>query len=130
MARKKRLTAEEYVAKGADACPFCGSESVEGDSIEVSVTEAYQECACGACEKEWRSVYHLAGYNDGNRDRVLPKHAELAEQLRTARDGLEKALGGLESAVHYFDKEDSPKTVRAVGTALRAARKALRKTKP
>jgi hypothetical protein len=130
MARKKRLTAEELASKGATTCPFCGKEEVEGYSIEIGLTEAYQECACGACNKEWRTIYHLAGYNDGDRDRELPKYAEIVEKLRIAREGLEKALDGLESASHYFDKEDSPRTVRAVGKALREARKSLRKTKP
>lgn len=128
--RKKPMTAEEHVAHGGGACPFCKSKTIEGFSVNVVEGGAIQEVSCNSCGKEWTDVYHLAGYDRHRMRKHLQKHAILAEQVRMAREGLEKALDGLESAAGYFDKEDCQSTVRSVYKALDATRRALRKTKP
>ena len=128
--RKRPMTAEEYVAHGTETCPFCESTSIEGNAVTIVKGGALQEVLCNSCGKEWTDVYHLAGYDKHRMKKHLQQHAVLAEQVRLAREGLEKALDGLESAAGYFDKEDDPGTVRSVYKALKATRRALRKTKP
>ena len=38
-------------------CPYCGSDQIEGGSIEGE--NAYQKVGCNDCYKEWRDVYKL-----------------------------------------------------------------------
>ena len=56
---KKQLTAEEYIAEGAGKCPFCLSDDIVGESVEVSVTEAWQEIECQNCGAVWQNIYKL-----------------------------------------------------------------------
>ena len=56
---KKQLTAEEYIAAGAGKCPFCLSADIVGESVEVSVTETWQEIECQNCGAVWQDIYKL-----------------------------------------------------------------------
>ena len=47
-------------SQASDKCPSCGSEEVDGDSVEVSETEATQEVACLQCESTWYNVFLLS----------------------------------------------------------------------
>lgn len=58
------MTNEEYVAKGGNACPFCGSGHLEGDAIQSEGAKAWQEITCNGCGKVWQDVYQLTGWTD------------------------------------------------------------------
>lgn len=51
----------EYAARGSH-CPVCGSDEIEGDSVDISGRQAGQECRCLVCEAEWEDLYELYGY--------------------------------------------------------------------
>ena len=54
---------EEYVRNEGNACPFCGSESIETrGSIESDSGVCWQDVACAECEKAWQDVYKLHSY--------------------------------------------------------------------
>jgi len=62
--QKQPLTDEEYVAKGGGVCPVCGSDQVEGGSIDVDGPSAAQSVSCNDCNAEWKDIYQLTGYAD------------------------------------------------------------------
>lgn len=94
--KRKAMTAEEFVQAGADVCPFCGKGEVEGDSLEVSKDEAWQECYCNKCGKEWRAIYHLAGYNDGKKDRAIQKGIDLAKRVEFLEEALKRIIAWIQ----------------------------------
>ena len=47
-----------------DACPVCGSTSIEGWEVTIEGNLAIQACACGDCGRSRNDVYEL-------RDRVV-----------------------------------------------------------
>lgn len=49
---------DKHLAEGT-SCPFCGSEDIEGDSVEIVGTMAVQECSCINCEGGWHDEYVL-----------------------------------------------------------------------
>lgn len=55
---------EEYVAKAGNVCPACGSDDIEGGSIDVEGKIAKQEVSCNNCDAEWSDNYMLCGYSD------------------------------------------------------------------
>ena len=63
MAKKlKTLTAARklaYLRRGA-SCPYCRSESITGDSVDIEGNRASQEVSCQNCGKTWRDIYRLA----------------------------------------------------------------------
>jgi hypothetical protein len=63
MPEKKPLTDKEYVGKGGLICPYCGSDQITGDEINVDAGHATQEVSCEDCKKEWQDVYRLTGYS-------------------------------------------------------------------
>lgn len=48
-----------YIAKGG-FCPYCGSEAIEGDSVDISQRIATQDTHCRDCEAEWQDRYTLS----------------------------------------------------------------------
>lgn len=56
------LTNEEYVAKGGNYCPHCGSSDISGDEVEISAGQALQKVGCGECDAEWIDTYRLVTY--------------------------------------------------------------------
>lgn len=42
-------------------CPECGSDSIEGDGVEIDGDFAYQPCHCNECGHEWTDAYRFAG---------------------------------------------------------------------
>lgn len=71
------LSDKQYREASGGVCPCCGSENIEGGSIDIQGRSAYQEVSCLECDASWNDVYHLAGYNDlKNADDELIKHKE------------------------------------------------------
>lgn len=60
----KAMSELEYVKKGGCRCPFCGSEDIVGQSVEIDAGGAIQECSCAECDKEWYDHYKLSGYEE------------------------------------------------------------------
>lgn len=44
-------------------CPACHSSRIDGGSMWVDGTQAFQEIRCQACEQEWTDTYQLTGYH-------------------------------------------------------------------
>lgn len=58
------MTDEQYLAyPEPNCCPCCGSDEIEGESIEIDGREALQDCSCSECGAEWEDRYQLARYN-------------------------------------------------------------------
>ena len=63
MAEKlKTLTAARklaYLRRGS-CCPYCRSESITGESVDIEGRQASQEVDCQECGRRWHDVYRLA----------------------------------------------------------------------
>lgn len=58
---KKHLTEQEkkeYLKK-FDICPYCGSDDITVDYMEVDGHSARQKITCYDCDKQWKDVYEL-----------------------------------------------------------------------
>ncbi len=40
-----------------ERCPFCGSNSMDGEGVDVGLLEASQECYCSECDAAWKDWY-------------------------------------------------------------------------
>lgn len=67
MAKKlKTLTTAQkrsYLRSGG-SCPYCRSESITGESVDIEGKHASQEVTCQECFRTWRDIYRLAGVED------------------------------------------------------------------
>lgn len=48
-----------HTDRRSDVCPQCGTDGAIGESVEISDTEAQQECSCTACDAVWLQVYTI-----------------------------------------------------------------------
>ena len=58
-----RLTDEQKTKylENPGHCPNCGSEQIEGGSIDVEGENAYQQVSCNDCDQQWNDIYQLVG---------------------------------------------------------------------
>ena len=49
---------EKYLADSG-FCPFCGSDQITGEHLEVESESAWQPISCNVCDKTWKDVYTL-----------------------------------------------------------------------
>jgi hypothetical protein len=63
-AEDRLLPTAEYLARGGQVCPRCGSEQIEGGGggMEVDGTTVVNHMGCLECDFTWRDVYSLQGY--------------------------------------------------------------------
>jgi hypothetical protein len=62
-AADRLLPIAEYLARGGQVCPRCGSEQIEGGGgMEVDGTTVVNHMGCLECDFGWRDVYSLQGY--------------------------------------------------------------------
>jgi hypothetical protein len=62
-AKDRLLPTAEYLARGGQVCPRCGSEQIEGGGgMEVDGTTVVNHMGCLECDFTWRDVYSLQGY--------------------------------------------------------------------
>ena len=59
---KPSITDKEYVEKGGNCCPFCGSDEIEGGSCDFEGSTVTVEVGCLVCDEEWDDVYSLTGF--------------------------------------------------------------------
>jgi len=52
----------EYVEAGGGVCPNCGSDQIEGDSVNFEGASMSQKIGCNECGAEWWDIYQLIGY--------------------------------------------------------------------
>lgn len=45
--------------KNGAACPYCGSDQIEGESFDAEGAETWQTVRCLECDREWVEVYAL-----------------------------------------------------------------------
>lgn len=50
---------EKYIAQGGVRCPYCGSEDLDGGSVQIDRGTASQDITCLDCGKEWEDTYVL-----------------------------------------------------------------------
>jgi|HubBroStandDraft_4_1064222.scaffolds.fasta_scaffold2483032_1 hypothetical protein len=50
---------QQYLLIGGVRCPYCGSEDIQGESVEINAGEAVQEVNCNACDGQWYDIYAL-----------------------------------------------------------------------
>lgn len=61
MQENKKLTParrRSYLRRGS-CCPYCRSESITGESVDIEGNQAYQEVSCQECCRTWRDIYRL-----------------------------------------------------------------------
>jgi hypothetical protein len=73
-----------YISHGGQDCLFCGADSPEGSSFNVSDGAARQEMFCSSCDKEWTDSYHLASVTHGS------EVYEPDEEVETLKAEIEK----------------------------------------
>src|SRR3990167_2422848 len=57
------LSSDAYAAEGGVRCPSCGSDQLEGGSVEIDTGIAWQPVTCLGCEAEWNDLYVLTGFD-------------------------------------------------------------------
>jgi hypothetical protein len=50
---------KEYFRNGC--CPYCGSENLEGEGVNIDGDTAEQEVGCNDCNRSWYDKYSLIG---------------------------------------------------------------------
>jgi hypothetical protein len=48
-----------YVKGGGVCCPYCGSPSLEGNSMDIDGPIVTVEVTCTKCKKKWQDLYKL-----------------------------------------------------------------------
>ena len=57
-----RLSDEQkhkYLSICGVRCPYCGSEDIQGEAVEINEGEAAQEVNCNHCDGQWFDIYAL-----------------------------------------------------------------------
>lgn len=50
---------EEYLKNRGSKCPYCGSDQIEGESVDISSGSASQLVNCLECNSNWVDIYKL-----------------------------------------------------------------------
>ena len=74
------MSNEEYLSNDGNKCPFCGSESIDGGTIQTDSDIAWRYCSCDDCNSEWEDQYRMVGYNTLN-DKVKSHHEQLLNEV-------------------------------------------------
>jgi Zn ribbon nucleic-acid-binding protein len=49
----------KYLSSGGARCPYCGSEDIQGESVQIEEGAAVQEVSCIDCDSQWYDIYKL-----------------------------------------------------------------------
>lgn len=52
-----------YLRHGS-TCPYCGSNAITGDSVDIEGSGAWQEVYCQECGRRWRDIYRLVNVEE------------------------------------------------------------------
>jgi hypothetical protein len=58
------MTDAQYLARGGNCCPSCGSGDISGNSFTVDGRTAFQGVTCADCDASWNDTYALSGFDD------------------------------------------------------------------
>jgi transposase-like protein len=58
----QKMSQKQYVKIDGIRCPYCGSDNIKGEDIEVDAGIAIQDVFCEDCDKSWSDTYKLTGY--------------------------------------------------------------------
>jgi len=56
-------TQAQYLYNSGALCPFCDSSNIEAQNLEMDGAQAWSDCTCNDCQKEWKDEYTLTGYS-------------------------------------------------------------------
>lgn len=107
------MSQSQYLAKKGVHCPFCGSDEISGESINVDAGAAEQEVSCLVCGAQWTDTYLLAGYRFNHRpteEEAANAEVDEVEQTHEDRVGatneqvLLNALIDLQKQIHAHYK--------------------------
>lgn len=70
-----KLTSDEYVACRGTKCPNCGSDQINGGSVDIEGGGCSQECWCSDCHARWWDAYQLMSYENLELDVVDPEES-------------------------------------------------------
>jgi hypothetical protein len=82
-----------YIKGEGLACPFCGSESVQGGFVQIEAGKGFQEMSCAECEGAWQDVYQLVD--------VIPDEGRNRQMIGKIKSGCLKK----EKIIHSSPKE-------------------------
>ena len=54
----------KYIKGGGNHCLSCGSDEIEGDSVNIDSNTAAQEISCNECGSTWKDIYELSSVVD------------------------------------------------------------------
>ena len=63
------LTREQkdaYLKSNGSACPYCGSNEIEGGGLESDVGSCWNPVECLECGRCWTDIYELTDIDEGN----------------------------------------------------------------
>ena len=66
--KQKKLTKaqqEKYIKNGKSQCPYCESDDIEGNNVEVDSDGCFQSCECHDCNSNWNDIYKFVGVEGG-----------------------------------------------------------------
>jgi formate dehydrogenase maturation protein FdhE len=52
---------QNYMDKGGNECPQCGSSDITGGVFEADSKYAWRDVACNECDEEWRENFTMTG---------------------------------------------------------------------
>ena len=52
---------KRYMDAGGGVCPYCFSEDITGEDIDIDGSRARQEVTCNVCDKSWHDFFKLVG---------------------------------------------------------------------
>lgn len=55
---------QKYLQSRGVRCPFCESDQIEGDHIDVCAAGAYQPIYCLVCDRSWTDEYTLTDISE------------------------------------------------------------------
>ena len=50
-----------YVEGRGLRCPYCASQDIRADGMDVDGSTAWQEVSCNFCQKKWTDLFTLTG---------------------------------------------------------------------
>jgi len=65
---------KSYIENDSNKCPRCGSSAIDGESIEVDSTGAWQKVTCTICSLVWTDVLKLVGIQVQGDSNISTKH--------------------------------------------------------
>lgn len=57
--KKLTVTQKRKYIKNSSKCPFCNSDSIEADSLDMEGDAVFQDIFCNECRASWRDMYKL-----------------------------------------------------------------------